>query len=576
MLTTVSLSIKSLKRMNSKQADLPRSDQDHKQSSLVNHPDAARLITGLRDTGYDFYTASADIIDNSIAANASHIKIDVLLLDDGRKYVYFGDDGDGMNARQLWEAMRYGAPKRPSAKSLGKFGLGLKTASSACCKKFAVISRPDTSTELAKLAWDLDHVENINKWEMLQEPVTPEEIEKFEELCGPKGTMVVWSKCDKILGKVYEQPGGIQEHNALNTRKKNLKEHLAKVFHKYLDTKISAYPNVTIELDGYEIEPWNPFYPERSEQVLAQRETIMEIESEDGTTALATINAWILPHSKDLTDNENKKHAKISNRSQGFYIYREGRMIFSEGWLGIFRSDDPHFSLLRAEFCFDHDLDHAFQVDVKKSRIIFDPALEEELKKRLTGARNEAERRYRRKEKAITSGTTLDHGSANKSIEKAKLRTKKPTITEADPVLGAATLNNNRGTVKIRTPVQNNVSPDRLYIEEVTDITDGNLWEPSLRSVAENNHVTGVRLNKHHDFYSKVYLKSAASGYAIEGIDILLWALATAEFNNNNADLKAIFEDFREEVSSNLKKLLSDVPMPDPKELNEASHPVEK
>jgi hypothetical protein len=561
--------------MNTDHADLPLPDPTNKPSSLVNHPDAARLITGLRDTGYDFYTASADIIDNSIAANASNIKIDVLLLDDGRKFVYFGDDGDGMTTKQLWEAMRYGAPKRPSAKSLGKFGLGLKTASSACCKKFAVISRPDTSTELAKLAWDLDHVENINKWEMLMEPVTPEEIEKFEELCGPKGTLVVWSKCDKILGKVYDQPGGTQEQNALNTRKKNLRDHLAKVFQKYLDPGITEYPNVTIELDGNEIAPWNPFYPERSEQVLAQKETVMEIESEDGTTAMATLKAWILPHSKDMTDDENKKFAKISNRSQGFYIYREGRMIFSEGWLGIFRSDDPHFSLLRAEFCFNHDLDHAFQVDVKKSRIIFDPALEEELKKRLTGARNEADRRYRRKEKAITSGTSLDHGSANKSIDKAKLRTKKPTVTAADPVNGEATLNNNRGTVKIKTPVQNNVSPDRLYIEEVTDIMDGNLWEPSLRSVGDNNHITGVRLNKHHDFYPKVYLKAAASGYAIEGIDILLWALATAEFNNNNADLKAIFEDFREEVSSNLKKLLADVPMPDPKELNEASNTVE-
>lgn len=559
--------------MNTDQIDLPLADPSNTPNSLVNHPDAARLITGLRDTGYDFYTASADIIDNSIAANATSINIDVLLFEDGRKVVYFGDNGDGMTAKQLWEAMRYGAPKRPSAKSLGKFGLGLKTASSACCKKFAVISRPDESSEFAKLAWDLDHVEDINKWEMLMEPVTKEEIEKFDELCGSKGTMVVWSKCDKILGKVYDQPGGIHEQRALKARKVKLREHIAKVFHKYLDPEITEYPDVSIQLDGTEVIPWNPFYPARSEQVLSAKETVMEIESEDGTVANATLKAWILPHSKDMTKEENDAHAKISNRSQGFYIYREGRMIFSEGWLGIFRSDDPHFSLLRAEFSFNHDLDHAFQVDVKKSRIIFDPALEEELKRRLTGARNEADRRYRRKEKSITSGTSLDHGSANKSIDKAKLRTKKPTITDADAEKGEATLNNNRGTVKIKTPIQNNVSPDRLYIEEVTDIMDGNLWEPSLRSIGENNHITGVRLNKHHDFYSKIYLKAAASGYAIEGIDILLWALATAEFNNNNADLKAIFEDFREEVSSNLKKLLADVPMPDAIELTEASDP---
>jgi hypothetical protein len=98
---------------------------------MINDPDPARLIHGLRDTGYDFYTAAADIIDNSIAAEANNINISVDLTTDGKKFVYFGDDGHGMDEKGLHNAMRYGAEVREDLASLGKFGLGLKTAVNA-------------------------------------------------------------------------------------------------------------------------------------------------------------------------------------------------------------------------------------------------------------------------------------------------------------------------------------------------------------------------------------------------------------------------------------------------------------
>ena len=157
-------------------------------TDLTNLPDPSRLIYGLRDTGYDFYTAAADIIDNSIAAGATEINIQVDLEQDGRKFVYFGDNGCGLDAEGIFEAMRYGAPKRQNLKSLGKFGLGLKTASSSICLHFAVISRKEPSARLSKLAWDLEHVEAENRWEMLQNPVTPVEEHYFRELCGETGT----------------------------------------------------------------------------------------------------------------------------------------------------------------------------------------------------------------------------------------------------------------------------------------------------------------------------------------------------------------------------------------------------
>jgi len=170
-------------------------------TNLINQPDALRLIYGLRDTGYNFNTAAADIIDNSIAANASEVNVQIQLMEDGRKFVAFGDDGDGMDERALFDAMRYGAPMRANLASLGKFGLGLKTASSSVCLKFTVISRVSPDAALAKLAWDLEHVEERNAWEMIKEDVTSDEWDWFEELCGEKGTLVIWSKCDRLLSK---------------------------------------------------------------------------------------------------------------------------------------------------------------------------------------------------------------------------------------------------------------------------------------------------------------------------------------------------------------------------------------
>ena len=528
---------------------------------LENLPDPSRLIIGLRDTGYDFYTAAADIIDNSIAANASNINIRIDLSPDGRKFVYFADNGDGMDFQGLVNALKYGAAQRENLKSLGKFGLGLKTASSSVCLKFSLISRKSADTPLAKLGWDLEHVAELDKWEMIKEPISDDDRDLFDELCGETGTLVVWEKCDRLLSKAYEEPGGTKETLAINYRVKKLAEHCALIFHKYLNPGESSFPNIVITVNGEPVNHWNPFYPEKSEQVLPPSQTELTIQLEDGTLQKATVKAWILPHSKDMSEEENKTFAKISNRGQGFYIHREGRIIHYGGYLGLWRSDDPHWSLFRIEFDFGAELDAAFSVDVKKSRILLDPGLEEGLKELLSGAYREADLRYRRKQKAsVTSG--IAHNDANKTIRETGNK-KTSNVENVDPTNGLAVVANNRGSgIKIVTPIQSNVDPDQLFVQAVDDITSGFLWEPCLRSETEVNHSTGVRLNKNHDFYTKIYSQSS-SGTSIEGMDLLLWALAAAEQNNTDSELQAMWEDMREEVSANLRKLLRKIDIPE-------------
>ncbi|MFT4954898.1 MAG: hypothetical protein ACI8U3_001272 [Brevundimonas sp.] len=541
---------------------------------LRNLPDPSRLIYGLRDTGYDFNTAAADIIDNAIAANATEVNVQVELQQDGRKFVYFGDNGDGMDADGLFSAMRYGAPKRASAKSLGKFGLGLKTASSSICLRYGLLSRSTPGAPLGKLEWDLEHVEDINDWKMLQEPVTAMEQHWYDELCGEdSGTLVVWSKCDRLLSRDYLDAGGAQERRAVRNRIDRLKEHLALVFHRYLEPADTTYPTVKITVNGEQVAPWNPFFPEKAEQVLPDHARILKIQLEDGSVHEARMNAWILPHSKDLSKEENEQKARISSRAQGFYIHREGRIIHNGGWLGVFRSDDPHYSLLRVEFDFDHQLDDAFKIDVKKSRILFDPALEESLRKTLTPFWNEADSRYRRRNREAASDVAINHGSSNKTI--AKVSPKAAAVVGVDADAQEVTVNNNRGAgIRLHIPVNNNVDPERIFIEAVDDITSGHVWEPAMRSVGSSGHRIGVRINRHHDFFQKIYLRAAALGDAVEGIDFLLWAFAAAEQNNSDPELANMFEDIREEISGNLRRLLKDTPAPSARDLEEIAEAV--
>jgi hypothetical protein len=537
-------------------------------TEMINDPNAARLILGLRDTGYNVRTAAADIIDNSIAAGANTINITIELLHDGRKIVLFGDDGHGMDAAGIRNAMRYGADRRPDAKSLGKFGLGLKTASSSVCKRYSVLSRRSVDAQIAKLTWDLEHVERINAWEMLSEPISQTQRNLFDELCGPSGTLVIWENCDRLLSKEYTP--GTKEQAAVKRLAEALGKHIALVFHRFLDVSDSRERNVIINVNGTPVKPWNPFYPEKSEQVLAPTKQKVMVELFDGTEGEAHMKAWILPHRRDMTKEEEAEHARISNKAQGFYVYREGRLIQDGGWMDVFGAPEPHTSLLRIEFNFGHELDEAFRIDVKKSRILFHPDLEDGLRKLLQPVYREAGQRYRRQNRAqANQDGTVDHSSANKNIA-ATTNTTKPQVTGTDINAQMAEISNNRGPkIRIRAPVQNYVNQDSIHVEAVTTITNGHLWEPAYRSSGSTNHIPGILLNKHHDFYQKIYQRAAANGYAVEGMDMLLYAFAMAEQNNTDPELEPVFEDIREEISTNLRKLLRNLLDPEPVELNE-------
>jgi hypothetical protein len=234
----------------------------------------------------------------------------------------------------------------------------------------------------------------------------------------------------------------------------------------------------------------------------------------------------------------------------------------------VFGGAEPHTSLLRVEFDFDHQLDDAFKVDVKKSRILFDPALEDLLKEILQPIYREANNRYRNKTRQDIAGGGVDHSASNTNINNTAGR-KEPTGESYDPATGDATIHNRQGRVVLHNITKTEIDPNSVYVQPVEFLPSGDLYEPAMHPVDGSEVLkTGVRINKSHDFYAKIYMRTQDNGYSIEGMDYLLWALAAAELDNTNKDLEPLFQDIREEVSANLKRLLRVLPLPDEEDLN--------
>ena len=285
-------------------------------------PDPARVMEGLRDTGYNFNTAAADIIDNSIAARATKVDIAINLDAAQNITVLFADNGCGMNEEELLNAMKYGSKERQNAASLGKFGLGLKTASTAFCRSLSVISRGNDNV-MRKVQWDLDHIVEKGDWELLIPDMTEDECTLLEDTCGDgTGTLVVWDKIDRLL-----QNSKTPARKSLKRIEDVLRFHISLVYQRFLDKNDHRAPDVEITLNGKAIAPWDPFCSkEPNSTVLGQN--LIEIEStDDSVQGELLIKSVLIPRKEEFSSAAAAERAMIQNSMQGFYIYRENRLI---------------------------------------------------------------------------------------------------------------------------------------------------------------------------------------------------------------------------------------------------------
>jgi len=365
-------------------------------------PRADAMIESLRSFGYSPETAIADLIDNSISANSKLISINFIWRG-ADSVVTIADDGVGMDERQLLAAMRPGSmsPLESRGKrDLGRFGLGLKTASFSQARELTVVTRAQSRLGESVRRWDLDTVAKTRQWRLLK--TEPPTVEGIAPELGARGTVVLWSKCDRLVGSVHTDDEKAQNRFLKVTNDVAL--HISATFGKFL----SGRGKIRITVNGRDIKPWDPFL-ESHPSTSSAGEELLPLGGK-----MVRIKPFILPHRSKLSQAETEQGAGRHgwNQQQGFYVYRNNRLLLGGDWLGLGYSKDEHAKLARISIEFPSELDHYWQIDVKKSTARPPGVMVDDLKRIATATRRRAEDVYRHRGKIIAQRSSQSFVSA--------------------------------------------------------------------------------------------------------------------------------------------------------------------
>jgi len=343
-------------------------------------PHAANMIEGFRSIGYSLETAIADIIDNSIAARGGNIWIDVDWKGENTT-ITLTDDGVGMSLDELVTAMR------PSSKSpmlarengdLGRFGLGLKTASFSQCRILTVATKA-LHNDIIFRSWNMDYVYKSG-WKLLAWLSDVQLINRLRSL--KSGTAVIWQDIDHLVkGTSVENE---EQLEVFLEKIKQMEKHLSMVFHFFIQNK-----KLNIWINNNKIPAWDPYFSSNSStSMFAQHKLRDNI----------TVQAYVLPHHSRLSRDEFEMGSWIKgwNAHQGFYIYRNHRLIIAGEWLGLYKQEEhSKLSRILVDISSTPALDAEWQLDIKKSAIQIPYDIRQQLKRIADGSRKEAVEVYR-------------------------------------------------------------------------------------------------------------------------------------------------------------------------------------
>jgi len=339
-------------------------------------PNPAALLSSLRDIGYNVETAIEDLIDNSITAQASSIDIR-MIWNSGEPWLGILDDGKGMSSDELVKAMTLAGNnplEQRDKDDLGRFGLGLKTASFSQCKELTVITFHDEILSAAVL--DLEVIEKnsdkgfrvgiLDKNDLDSLSILNENFPEF--ILSKKGTLVLWGNMDRI-----------DNFDNLKTRKKkfksmssNAKDRIQITFHRFMK-KEGRFNKINIFFNKVELEYIDPF----------NSDNLMTNELPEKTLLLKnekiTAQAYILPHHSVGAETYNKYALKGGYyNNQGLYIYRNRRLITRGNWLRLTHASELT-KLVRVRIDIPNNLDDVLRVNVMKSSLVLPESLKIQL-----------------------------------------------------------------------------------------------------------------------------------------------------------------------------------------------------
>lgn len=491
-------------------------------------PNAARLMSSLRSTGYDSYSAIEDIIDNSIDAGATRINVRVAH-EKKELLIEILDNGSGMSDSVLDEALKLGSNyEKDTHSDLGKFGMGLVTASISMAKKLEVITCAEDG-KCFYAAQDLDEIESSNSFSKEQREATKDESKTLLDFTeGDTGTMVRISKVDRLSDQNISQFAA------------KLGKDIARIFRKFIEA------GLIIELNDKKIGSADPLWRSDKETRIWSDEEYLIPGSKEKVRAVMAI----LPPG----DSSLQKERGFNIKNQGFYVLRNNREIASGISLDVFKKHND-FNRLRIELSFDASLDDVLGIRFSKDGVKPNQAVTDMLVQELGGQITSIRRLAKEAQKADQE-KELDHkGAAEVIAKKGRLlitpdreKEKRSPRTSSDKRNSKST-----GTTKERKNIRNVVisSTSNVRFETLSMGREGVLY-----SAYQEGKTVVVQYNADHPFYERVLLENKSDRNIVSAIDYLLYAMATAELKNGNEQNVELLANIKSVMSTNLRTLL--------------------
>lgn len=365
--------------------------------TILAEPRASVILETFRSIGYSLEMAVADIVDNSISAGATSVAI-WFHWHGPDSWLTIADNGRGMNETELIEALRPGSYNPLDTRSptdLGRFGLGLKTASFSQCRRLTLVShRPDQSPTY--LCWSLDHIRQTNRWELIRQLNKPQLLDECCQLSS--GTIVLWEDLDRLT-KGTKTDNAAHRDTFLKAAQ-SVRQHLSMTFHRYLGPTEKASTRLKMTINGNPVLPWDPYMfgqpglqPQPDELLMGGR---------------VQVKGFVLPHISNLSSAAHQQGAGPNgwNAQQGFYVYRNERLLVAGSWLGLGYKKEEHYKLARIRLDLTNEQDADWQIDIKKSKAQPPTALCNELKRIADTVRAQAVEIYRSRGKVLQRSLT--------------------------------------------------------------------------------------------------------------------------------------------------------------------------
>jgi hypothetical protein len=502
-----------------------------------NDPNAGRLIESLRHLGYGNYEALADLVDNAIDAEAQKIRITIQQRN-SQPYISIADDGTGMSEAVLDQALKLGSlTSRDLNSDLGKFGMGLVTASLSVARNCHVITR--TTDGCFASGWDVDEIITQNAFVKHFARATQEEEALFTEQVGKgsSGTVVILTKCDNMSNR------------NLSSFASNLRHHLGRVHRHFIEAgrKLTVNDENVAAIDPLQLGD------EVTETVIDELIPVTVTDEGEKRTENVRARIVLVP---DVPSNELE--VGKSMKAQGFYVMRNQREVMNAVTLDFFTKHND-FNRMRGEVFFPGTLDKLVGIEFTKRQVSFEQSLHDQLAAILKPTCRSIKRREANKKRVETSGVQqqLHLQSAKAISEKDKLLIKPKAVIEKRRATaggngkssGKADSGHERKNLTRTQAVETRLNCE---IREERLGPNGQIYECDL----EGRKLL-IRYNVEHPFYQRFIVDYLSESRLVTAADFFIYSMATAELKMmDEGELDAV-NNFKAILSANLRTLLN-------------------